>query len=57
MIKLQQDSEDHKLYLIVAGGDGTLMYIVDDAVEEGLQLESMAGLCMLPYGTANDLGG
>jgi hypothetical protein len=27
-----------KLYLIVAGGDGTLMYIVDDAIKAGVNI-------------------
>lgn len=44
------------MYLIVAGGDGTLMFIVDDTIKAGLDIESMEGFCMLPYGTSNDLG-
>ena len=46
-----------KIYLVVAGGDGTLMYIVDDAIKAGFDIKTMGGgVCMLPYGTSNDLG-
>ena len=46
-----------RLFLVVAGGDGTLMYILRDAMVLGLDLEHLTGgVCMLPYGTANDLG-
>mmetsp|Transcript_38452 Transcript_38452/g.28291 ORF Transcript_38452/g.28291 Transcript_38452/m.28291 type:complete len:82 (-) Transcript_38452:829-1074(-) len=47
-----------KLYLIIAGGDGTVMYIVEDCLRMGFNIDKMGGggVCFLPYGTGNDLG-
>jgi len=44
--------------LVIAGGDGTVMYIVEDAIKMGFNIEKMGGggVCFLPYGTGNDLG-
>lgn len=44
---------DRRIILTVAGGDGTLMYIAQDAVNEGINLDLLT-MCLLPYGTGND---
>ena len=37
-----------------AGGDGTLMYLIKEAEEVGCRIEDLH-VCILPYGTGNDL--
>ena len=42
-----------KIILATAGGDGSLMYIAQDADDIGIDLNDIT-LCVLPYGTGND---
>ena len=53
-IKKRKHSNKKKLILACAGGDGTLMFLAQDAVNQGIKLEDIT-LCILPYGTGNDL--
>ena len=43
-----------KLILACAAGDGTLMYLIQEAVERGCKVDDFI-VCVLPYGTGNDL--
>jgi diacylglycerol kinase family enzyme len=53
-IKRAKYGSKKKVVLCVAGGDGTLMYLVDEAIELGSKIEEIS-LCILPFGTGNDL--
>ncbi|CDW72988.1 diacylglycerol [Stylonychia lemnae] len=43
-----------RLVLAIAGGDGTMMFIAQDALQVGLSLDEIS-ICVLPFGTGNDL--
>lgn len=43
-----------EVHVLVAGGDGSLIWLLQDLVREGVPLERVA-ISPLPFGTANDL--
>ena len=43
-----------KLILACAAGDGTLMYLIQEAVERGCKVDDFI-VCVVAYGTGNDL--
>lgn len=44
------------IVITTAGGDGTFMYLAQDAIDEGIILDDgTISFCILPYGTGNDL--
>jgi diacylglycerol kinase (ATP) len=40
--------------MTIVGGDGSLMTLAQEAIDEGVNLDSIA-MCILPFGTGNDL--
>jgi diacylglycerol kinase (ATP) len=48
------EKHNHHVRLIMAGGDGSLMTLVNKAKEAGCDLQTLV-CCVLPYGTGNDL--
>ncbi len=40
--------------MVVGGGDGTLIYLVDEMLEKGIDVLKI-NFCVLPFGTGNDL--
>lgn len=56
MAKLRKSKtlNSKKIILSCAGGDGTLMSLVKEALDEGCSIEDFT-LSILPYGTGNDL--
>jgi diacylglycerol kinase family enzyme len=40
--------------MAIAGGDGSLMFLAQDAIEIGVDLNDLT-MCVLPFGTGNDL--
>ena len=55
--KLGKSSSSGKQIVITTiGGDGTFMYLAQDAHKEGLILDDgTIAFCILPFGTGNDL--
>jgi diacylglycerol kinase family enzyme len=44
------------IVIVTMGGDGTFMFLAQDACREGLVLDDgTIAFCILPFGTGNDL--
>lgn len=48
------DNPIHRVRLVIAGGDGSLIGAVTSAMEAGVDISRMP-CCVLPFGTGNDL--
>lgn len=54
LIYTSLENENHHIRMIMAGGDGSLMGLVNKAKEAGCDINTLV-TCVLPYGTGNDL--
>ena len=53
MKKIQMENENNKCYVIVCGGDGTVMWVVTEMVKYDIKILS-APIAIIPLGTGND---
>ena len=44
---------NRRVVMVVAGGDGSWGYMLEDAVKEGVNVNEIQ-FCILPFGTGND---
>ena len=51
--KTQMEKENSKCYVIVCGGDGTVMWVVTEMVKYDIKILSVP-LAIIPLGTGND---
>ena len=50
----QMRNPRNKTVMAIAGGDGSMMSMAEEAFKEGLNLTEIS-FCVLPFGTGNDL--
>ena len=53
-LKQMMRNPRNKTVMAIAGGDGSMMSMAEEAFKEGLNLTEIS-ICVLPFGTGNDL--